>query len=222
MGASQTRSESHNKYQDLMTKTGFSLEQIKNLHKRFQQLSGNEETISRENLDSIPALANNPIRKQIIEAFFDKRNQHQDEVGSSQEICFEQFLMVMSHFRPPTLKTTDEEREAMRKEKLRFLFNMHDTDNDGTITLVEYRKVVEELLSKSGAIGQEAAKAIADAAMLEVASTNVPHMAPEDFYEGITFEHFEQILKGLEMESRMHIRFLDVDTTTMRCGKKTS
>ncbi|XP_042337074.1 calcineurin B homologous protein 3-like, partial [Plectropomus leopardus] len=82
--------------------------------------------------------------------------------------------------------------------------------------------VVEELLSKSGAIGREAAKAIADAAMLEVASTNVPHMAPDDFYEGITFEHFEQILKGLEMETRMHIRFLDVDTTTIGCGKSTS
>lgn len=73
--------------------------------------------------------------------------------------------------------------------------------------------------------------------------------APDDFYEGITFEHFEQvplpphvslppslphhrvtlllslhlqILKGLEMESRMHIRFLDVDTSTMRCGKSSS
>ncbi|XP_076587023.1 tescalcin a isoform X2 [Chaetodon auriga] len=183
MGASQTRS---GMYQDLADKTGFSPDQIKNLYKRFQQLSGNEETISKENLNSIPALANNPIRKQIVDAFFDKRNQHQGEVGSSEEISFEQFLMVMSHFRPPTLKTTEEEKEALRKEKLRFLFNMHDTDNDGTITLEEYRK------------------------------------APDDFYEGITFEHFEQILKGLEMESRMHIRFLDVDTTTMRCGKSTS
>lgn len=36
--------------------------------------------------------------------------------------------------------------------------------------------MVEELLSKSGAIGHQAAKAIADAAMLEVASTNAPHM----------------------------------------------
>lgn len=27
--------------------------------------------------------------------------------------------MVMSHFRPPNLRTTDEEKEAMRKEKLR-------------------------------------------------------------------------------------------------------
>ncbi|XP_026177747.1 tescalcin a isoform X2 [Mastacembelus armatus] len=220
MGASQTHSE--HKYQDLMSKTGFSLEQIKNLHNRFKQLSGNNETISRENLDSVPGLAYNPIRKQIIEAFFDKRNQHENEVGSFEEIGFEQFIMVMSHFRPPSLKTTLEEKEAMRKEKLCFLFNMHDTDNDGIITLEEYRKVVEELLSKSGAMGQEVAREIADAAMLEVASTNVPHMAPHEFYEGITFEHFEQILKGLEMESRMYIRFLDVDTTTMHCGKSTA
>ncbi|KAM4745221.1 tescalcin a [Anableps anableps] len=217
MGATQTRSE--HQYQNLVEKTGFSPEQIKNLHNRFQQLSENEDTLSREHLKSLPALADNPIRTQIIEAFFDKRNQHGNELGSYEEIGFEEFLMVMSHFRPPNLKTTDEEREAMRKEKVRFLFNMHDTDGDGKITLVEYRKVVEELLSKSGTIGQEAARTIADAAMLEVASTNVPNMAPDDFYEGITFEHFEQILKGLEMESRMHIRFLDVNTTNVYCGK---
>ncbi|XP_053726810.1 tescalcin a [Synchiropus splendidus] len=219
MGASLSRTE--HQFQDLADRSGFTVEQIKNLHARFQHLSGNQETISRENLENIPALANNPIKKQIIQAFFDKRNQHQGDVGSLQEIGFEQFIMVMSHFRPPTLRTTEEEREAMRREKLRFLFNMHDTDNDGTITLAEYRKVVEELLSKSGSIGEETVKAIADAAMLEVASTNVPHMAPDDFYEGITFEHFEEILKGLEMETRMHIRFLDMDTT-MRCGKATS
>ncbi|XP_077378580.1 tescalcin a isoform X2 [Festucalex cinctus] len=199
-----------------------STEQIKNLHKRFRQLSGNKETISRANLDAIPALANNPIKKQIIDAFFDKRNQRQEQVGSCDEIDLEQFLMVMSHFRPPAHKSGEEERRAAREQKLRFLFNMHDTDSDGIITLDEYRKVVEELLSKSGAIGQQAAKVIADAAMLEVASTNAPHMAPDDFYEGITFEHFQQILKGLEMESRMHIRFLDMDTSTVRCGRATS
>ncbi|KAM6930867.1 tescalcin a [Xenentodon cancila] len=220
MGASQTHHV--NQYKDLATKTGFSLEQIKNLHKRFLQLSDNEETITRDSLNSLPALANNPIRKQIVEAFFDKRNQQGNEVGSIEEINFEQFLLVMSHFRPPTLKTTEEEKEAMRKKKLHFLFNMHDTDGDGIITLAEYRKAVEELLSKSGTIGQEAGRAIADAAMLEVASINVPHMGPDDFYEGITFEHFEQILKGLELESRMHIRFLDMDTTTMHCGRSST
>lgn len=220
MGASQTRPE-HN-YDDLTGKSGFSQEQIKNLYQRFQQLSGNKEKISRDDLERIPALNNNPIRKQIITAFFDKRNQQQNDVGSLDEIGFEQFLMVMSHFRPLNSKATEEEKATVRKQKLRFLFNMHDTDNDGIITLDEYRTVVEELLSQSGAIETEVARSIADAAMLEVASTNVPHMAPDDFYEGITFEHFEQILKGIEMESRMYIRFLDMNTATMRCGKLSS
>uniref|UniRef100_A0A3Q3ITF8 Calcineurin B homologous protein 3 n=1 Tax=Monopterus albus TaxID=43700 RepID=A0A3Q3ITF8_MONAL len=213
MGASQTHSAY--KYQDLMTKTGFSLEQIKNLHYRFRQLSENNETLSRENLENIKDLADNPIKKQIVEAFFDKRNQHQNEMGSFEEIGFEQFVMVMSHFRPPTPKMTEEEKLAMRKDKLHFLFNMHDSDNDGKITLEEYRKVVEELLSMSGDIEKDTARGIADAAMLEVASTNVPNMGPDDYYEGITFEHFEQMFKEVEMESRMHVRFLDVDTRTI-------
>uniref|UniRef100_A0AAY4CIT7 Calcineurin B homologous protein 3 n=2 Tax=Denticeps clupeoides TaxID=299321 RepID=A0AAY4CIT7_9TELE len=121
----------------------------------------------------------------------------------------------MSYFRPPSLNMTQEEKEDLRRAKLRFLFNMHDTDNDGTITLEEYRHVVEELLSRSGAIGQETAKGITDAAMLEVASTSVGHMGPDDVYEGITFEHFLKILKGIEIESRMHIRFLNMDTTVL-------
>ncbi|XP_072289694.1 tescalcin a isoform X2 [Eucyclogobius newberryi] len=216
MGATQTRTEAID--HELSDRTGFSLEQINILHKRFKKLSGESETISRENLNSIPALTDNPIKKQIIEAFFDKRNQCNGQVGAYEEIGFEEFLMVMSHFRPPSLKTSADEKMAMRKEKLRFLFNMHDTDNDGKITLDEYRKVVEELLSRSGTIGLEAAKAIADAAMLEVASTSMPDMPADYFYEGITFEHFEQKLNGLEMESRMHIRFLDADT--MRCYRK--
>lgn len=92
---------------------------------------------------------------------------------------------------------------------------MHDTDNDGMITLEEYRhvslrsehgavhaglghssinvqragecgklflsvQVVEELLSRSGALGKETAKSIADAAMLEVASISMGHMVGRD------------------------------------------
>ncbi|KAJ8393912.1 hypothetical protein AAFF_G00054450 [Aldrovandia affinis] len=163
-------------FQHLAEKTGFSLEQIGILHRRFQQLSHGETTIRRENLRSIPDLSCNPIRSQIIQAFFDKRNFQQDGEGSVQEIGFEEFLTVMSHFRPPGRNLTPEEMEGLRREKLRFLFNMHDTDNDGTITLEEYRHVVEELLSRSGALGKETAKGIADAAMLEVASISVGHM----------------------------------------------
>ncbi|XP_067294832.1 tescalcin b isoform X3 [Pseudorasbora parva] len=187
MGSFQSLPDNH-PYRTLSQKTGFSLEQIGILHNRFKQLSQNEETL---------------------------RNFQKDDVGSVQEIDFEEFLTVMSYFRAPTHHITEDQREEVRRAKLRFLFNMHDTDNDGTITLEEYRHVVEELLSRSGALGRETAKGIADAAMLEVASISVGPMAPDEFYEGITFEHFLKILKGVEIETRMHVRFLNMDTTAL-------
>ncbi|KTF96023.1 hypothetical protein cypCar_00012489 [Cyprinus carpio] len=211
MGSFQSLPDDH-QYRTLSLKTGFSLEQIAILHNRFKQLSQNEETLRRDDLKTIQDLESNPIRYQIIEAFFDRRNFQKDGVGSVEEIGFEEFLTVMSYFRAPAHHITEEQREEIRRAKLRFLFNMHDTDNDGTITLEEYRHVVEELLSRSGALGRETAKGIADAAMLEVASISVGPMAPDEFYEGITFEHFLKILKGIEIETRMHIRFLNMDT----------
>lgn len=214
MGALQS-SPGPTEYADLAERTGFSFEQIGVLHKRFKQLSHNEETLRRDHLNGIPDLACNPIRSQIVEAFFDRRNFRQNGEGTVDEIGFEEFLVVMSHFRPPALHTTEEQRESIRKEKLRFLFNMHDTDNDGTITLEEYRHVVEELLSLSETLEKDTAKSIADAAMLEVASISMGHMEPDEFYEGITFEHFLKLLNGFEIESRMSIRFLYMDTTTL-------
>ncbi|XP_051980820.1 tescalcin b isoform X2 [Xyrauchen texanus] len=199
----------------LLEITTVSLEQITILHNRFRQLSQNEESLRKDDFKTIQDLESNPIRFQIVEAFFDKRNFQKNDVGSVEEIGFEEFLTVMSYFRAPALHITEEKREEIRRAKLRFLFNMHDTDNDGTITLEEYRHVVEELLSRSGALGRETAKGIADAAMLEVASISVGPMAPDEFYEGITFEDFVKILKGIEIETRMYIRFLNMDTTVM-------
>lgn len=214
MGALQS-APAHPEYVDLAEKTGFSFEQIAVLHKRFMQLSHNEETLRRNHFNGIQDLACNPIRSQIIEAFFDRRNYRENGEGTVDEIGFEEFVLVMSHFRPPSLHMTEEQRERIRREKLRFLFNMHDTDNDGTITLEEYRHVVEELLSRSGALGKETAKSIADAAMLEVASISMGHMEPDEFYEGITFEHFLKLLSGFEIEAKMNIRFSNMDTTTI-------
>lgn len=62
-------------------------------------------------------------------------------------------------------------------------------------------KVVEELLSKSGAIGQEVAKTIADAAMLEVASTNVPYMVTEFIFKKKQFSQYLQKSNSLFVTS---------------------
>ncbi|KTG06271.1 hypothetical protein cypCar_00024011 [Cyprinus carpio] len=217
MGASQ--SGPVHMFQDLAYKTGFSIEQIKNLHNRFIYLTQAEDTLRREHLENVSDLALNPIRRQIIEAFFDKRNMGEKEKGCLQEIGFEEFVTVLSFFRPPKPHTADEEMKNIKKEKLRFLFNMHDTDNDGIITLDEYRRVVEELLSSYEIMGAETAKAITDAAMLEVASVTVGQMGPDEFYEGITFEQFMQILKDVEIETKMNIHFWNLDTRTVQCGK---
>lgn len=194
-------------YADLAEKTGFSFDQIAVLHKRFKQLSHNEDTLRRDDFNAIPDLAWNPIRSEIITAFFDRRNFRQSAVGKVDEIGFEEFLVVMSHFRPPRHSMTEEQRESVRKEKLRFLFNMHDTDNDGTITPQEYRRVVEELLSRSGALGMDKTECIADAAMLEVANISVGQKEPDEFFAGITFEHFDKLLSGFDIEHKMSLRF---------------
>ncbi|KAF3849111.1 hypothetical protein F7725_015608 [Dissostichus mawsoni] len=159
---------------------------IRVLHKRFKLLSHNGETL---------------------------KNFRQNGEGPVDEIHFEEFLMVMSHFKAPSPRMI-EERESVRREKLRFIFNMHDTDNDGTITLEEYRHVIDELLSLSEALEKDTAKSIADAAMLEVASTSMGHMEPDEFYEGITFEHFLKLLKGFEIELKMNVHFSMMDTPT--------
>ncbi|XP_048100346.1 tescalcin a isoform X2 [Alosa alosa] len=196
-----------------------SLDQIKNLHQRFKWLTNHQETLRQEDFEKVSHLSLNPIKGQIVKAFFDKRNFGKHEVGLVEEIGFEEFLMVMSHFKLPNKKLTDEDTEDVRTEKLRFLFNMHDTDNDGTITLEEYRHLVEKLLSTCETLEQDTSLAIADAAMLEVARITVGHMEPHEVYEGITFEQFQQILKGVQIETKMNVRFLQMDTTTMRCGK---
>uniref|UniRef100_A0A8C5TKC3 Tescalcin n=1 Tax=Malurus cyaneus samueli TaxID=2593467 RepID=A0A8C5TKC3_9PASS len=83
-------------------------EQIEHLHRRFKQLSQDQLTIRKENFDSIPDLEFNPIRGKIVHAFFDKRR-----------INFEDFLTIMSYFRPIEMNMDEEQLDRFRKEKLK-------------------------------------------------------------------------------------------------------
>ncbi|XP_069070605.1 calcineurin B homologous protein 3 [Pleurodeles waltl] len=199
-------------FEELVHKTGFTSEQIEHLHKRFNHLSGDQPTIRQEQFERVPDLHSNPIRAKIIKAFFDKRNLRTGTGGYAEEINFEEFLTIMSYFRPMEGKMDEEQVDLCRKEKLKFLFHMYDSDNDEKITLDEYRSVVEELLSGNPHIGKEAARSIADGAMLEAASMCVGQMTPDQVYEGITFEDFLKIWEGIDIETTMHVRFLNMDT----------
>ncbi|XP_049553583.1 calcineurin B homologous protein 3 isoform X2 [Orcinus orca] len=185
MGATHSASE---EVRELEGKTGFSSDQIEQLHRRFKHLSGDQPTI---------------------------RNLRKGPSGLADEINFEDFLTIMSYFRPIDT-TMDEERvQLCRKEKLRFLFHMYDSDSDGRITLEEYRNVVEELLSGNPHIEKESARSIADGAMMEAASVCVGRMEPDQVYEGITFDDFLKIWQGIDIETKMHVRFLNMETIAL-------
>ncbi|XP_028940478.1 calcineurin B homologous protein 3, partial [Antrostomus carolinensis] len=179
-------------------------EQIEHLHRRFKQLSRDQLTIRKENFDSIPDLEFNPIRGKIVHAFFDKRNLRPESDGLADEINFEDFLTIMSYFRPIEMNMDEEQLDRFRKEKLKFLFHMYDSDHDGKITLQEYRNVVEELLSGNPHLEKESARSIADGAMMEAASICVGQMGPDQVYEGITFEDFLKMWQGIDIETKMH------------------
>lgn len=121
----------------------------------------------------------------------------------------------MSYFRPIDITMDEEQVQLCRKEKLRFLFHMYDSDSDGRITLEEYRNVVEELLSGNPHIEKESARSIADGAMMEAASVCVGQMEPDQVYEGITFDDFLKIWQGIDIETKMHVRFLNMETMAL-------
>ncbi|XP_074868709.1 calcineurin B homologous protein 3 isoform X1 [Carettochelys insculpta] len=208
MGSSNSMPEES---QELADKTGFTLEQIEHLHRRFKQISGDRPTIRKESFDRIPDLEFNPIRAKIVRAFFDKRNLRQAPEGLADEINFEDFLTIMSYFRPIEMNMDEGQLDRFRKEKLKFLFHMYDSDNDGKITLHEYRKVVEELLSGNPHLEKESARSIADGAMMEAASICVGQMEPDQVYEGITFEDFLKVWQGIDIDTKMHVRFLNME-----------
>ncbi|XP_044541378.1 calcineurin B homologous protein 3 [Gracilinanus agilis] len=219
MGSAQSMSE---EVRELVSKTGFSSEQIEQLHRRFKQLSGGQPTIRKENFNNVPDLELNPIRSKIIHAFFDNRNLRKAPNGLADEINFEDFLIIMSYFRPIEPNMDEEQLERCRKEKLRFLFHMYDSDSDGRITLEEYRNVVEELLSGNPHIEKESARSIADGAMMEAASICVGQMvsfpgakiwvsSSEEGREG----RKEGMWQGIDIETKMHVRFLNMDAIAL-------
>ncbi|XP_015680403.1 calcineurin B homologous protein 3, partial [Protobothrops mucrosquamatus] len=131
--------------------------------------------------------------------------------GFVDEINFEDFLTVMSNFRPIELNMDEEQLDRSRKQKLKFLFHMYDGDSDGKITLQEYRNVVQQMLSGNPHLDKESVRSIADGAMMEAASICVGQMEPDQVYEGITFDDFLKIWEGIDIETKMHVRFLTLE-----------
>uniref|UniRef100_UPI00398E9836 tescalcin a n=1 Tax=Pristiophorus japonicus TaxID=55135 RepID=UPI00398E9836 len=199
---------------DLTDSTGFSSEQIEILHRRFLHLTDGKTTMCKSCFDNIPDLECNPIKSRIVNAFFDTRNLGQQSNGSVEDITFENFLTTLSFFQHMDDNHTKEDLEYGKNEKLKFLFHMYDTNGDGKITLEELREIIDELLSKTSTT-EKTSSSIADAAMLEAATICEGQVEPDQLYEGINFEDFLKIMQDIKIESKMHVRFLNMDTTAI-------
>ncbi|XP_059510827.1 tescalcin a isoform X2 [Stegostoma tigrinum] len=187
-------------------------EQIEILHRRFLHLTDGKATMCKDCFDNIPDLDCNPIKARIVNAFFDRRNLGQQTSGTVDEITFENFLTTLSFFQHMDDNHTKEDLEYYKNEKLQFLFRMYDTNGDGKITLEELREIIDELLSKTSNT-EKTSSSIADAAMLEAANICMEQTEPDQLYDGITFDDFLKIMQDMKIETKMHVRFLNMDTT---------
>lgn len=202
-----------------MNKSDFNWDQIKQLHQRFRLLSGDQPTIRRENFDNILDLEYNPIRSRIVHAFFDNRNLGKGTSGITEEISFEDFLTIISYFRPLRSRLNKEEAEMYRRDKLRFLFNLYDQDGDGIITLQEYRRVVEDLLSVNPQVERDWVRSVSNSialgALREAARVSSQPLEEGQPYQGITFEDFIKTWQGIDLEVKMQVSFLNLEAVAL-------
>ncbi|CAO2626523.1 Calcineurin B homologous protein 3 [Lemmus lemmus] len=197
----------------------FNWDQIKQLHQRFRLLSGDQPTIRPENFDNVLDLEFNPIRSRIVRAFFDNRNLGKGTSGLAEEITFDDFLTIIAYFKPLRSHFNKEEAELYRREKMRFLFHLYDEDGDGIITLQEYRRVVEDLLSANpqveSALVRSVANSIAHRALNEAARVSDQPQEEGQPYQGITFEDFVKTWQGIDLEVKMQVSFLNLEAMAL-------
>ncbi|XP_055475382.1 calcineurin B homologous protein 3-like [Psammomys obesus] len=189
----------------------FSWAQIKQLHQRFRLLSGDQPELRPEGFDGVPDLASNPLRARIVHAFFDNRNLGKGSCGVSEAITFQDFLGIIAYFRPSL-----EQAEAPRRDKMRFLFHLYDQDGDGLITLQEYRRVLEDLLSAANPQEDRAsvramATNVAGGALREAARASERPPGDGEPYPGIAFEDFVRTWRGIDLEVKMQVSFLNLE-----------
>ncbi|XP_057348023.1 calcineurin B homologous protein 3 isoform X3 [Manis pentadactyla] len=209
MGAAQSTSE---EVRELVGKTGFSSDQIEQLHRRFKQLSGDQPTIRKENFNHVPDLELNPIRSKIVRAFFDNRWALVPEPAQWQELA----QGIQWPGRRDQLRGLPDHHVLLPAHR-----HHHGRgagaavpEGEAEISVPHVRlgqrwphhpgripkcKVVEELLSGNPHIEKESACSIADGAMMEAASVCVGQM----------------IWQGIDIETKMHVRFLNMETMAL-------
>jgi len=178
----------------IQNETGFSRRQIIRLWHRFNQLDKEAKGyLNREDFMRIPELAINPLADQLIRSFFDDVSL----AGDDGHVNFRQFIHTLAIFR---LRKKSERSTIMtntKDKKLKFAFNMYDSDRDGYINQDELVQVLHQLVGEHINADQ----------LLQIAERTITE-ADTDHDSRISFPEFCKSLEKVDIEEKMSIRFL--------------
>ncbi|EHB07959.1 Calcium-binding protein p22 [Heterocephalus glaber] len=129
--------------EEIKKETCFSHSQITGLYSQFTSLDkGENGTFSREDFQRIPELAINPLREQIINAFFPE---------GDDQVNFRWFMRILAHFRP--IEDNEKSKDVngpeplnSRSNKLHFAFRLYDLDKDDNISRDELLQVLRMMV----------------------------------------------------------------------------
>jgi Ca2+-binding EF-hand superfamily protein len=114
----------------LAMRSNYSRGELCRLLDRFIEIKGNPDFhgyITLEQFIHMPEFRYNPLRKRLKD-YWRKEKELQDD-----KISFFQFISILDVFA----------NEALKKEKLKFLYNVYDVDGDGLVSRKDLKQILK-------------------------------------------------------------------------------
>lgn len=168
---------------EVKMETGFSTRQVNRLFSRFQQLDhDNTQYLTKADLHHIKEIILNPVGDRIVDFFF---------VGNCEQLTFPKFARIFAIFRPIKKHTPDSAINS-RESKLKLLFALADSNEDGNVCKEDLFELLEMMMGAK--LGEEQLKLIVDRVLSE---------ADEDQDGLINLDEFRKVTKHLDIESEL-------------------
>jgi len=205
MGNAKSHTLDASLLEGIKQQTDFQEAQIQKLYLRFQALDRHKNgRLSREDFLHIPELAINPLADRILDMFimeYKKSNQSKGipTENIKDEVDFTAFCKTLNNFNSnsATSKTDIEDSsETSKEQKLKFLFQMYDKNDDGSVTKEELLELLKLMVGSN--ISDKQLELIASRT---VGETDINHDHKLDF------EEFKTGLARVDIDQKMTVRF---------------
>lgn len=186
--------------------TGLSLEQLNQLHQRFQALDRCQcGYLTPTELLRIPQLAQNPLHRQIVDGFFANAT-HTDRLQ------FGEFVRTCATFMVPQFAVIPpQERWDGRHHKLRLISQMFDIQRRGHVERSDFRRAMLSMLTTKATAPIRSATTtttVQPIVSIDKELEEQLQLLEEKAFAGqqsLTYAMFEQRFKEIDVESRLAI-----------------